>query len=296
LVLDATAHPGILEAGLGREMRADTDQVRARCEVWQIPVNTSWTALSSGGQLRRNIRTLLQALDAHHTQTDPMGLITYQRAMSYFPEATGRKAGRVTGYFHGVRGSNEFLDRGVNEMVIVGTPVPNLTSFETLATTYAQEYENRLPDASRTRGFVASGLQWEGLDVAMATMTYDDPTLQALLDRECAAELYQAAFRIRPHVNGAAKRIWLIGLQPIWDLPTTRLLTFEQAIKELGGGRPRGRPASAMSRATAYIDQQYRSVGQLPPVAEIVQGTSVSKSTAKRARKKYKAKLSDADS
>lgn len=294
LVLDATAHPGILEAGLGREVKADTDQVRARCEVWQIPVNTSWTVLSSvssGGQLRRNIRTLLQALDAHHTQTDPMGLITYQRAMRYFPEARGRKAGRITGYFHGVRGSNAFHDRGVHEMVIVGTPVPNLTSFDTLATTYAQEYEKRIPDASWTRRFVASGLRWEGLDVAMATMAYDDPTMQALLDRECAAELYQAAFRIRPHVNGAAKRIWLIGLQPIWDLPTTRLLTFEQAIKELGGGRSPGRPASATSRATGYIDQQYRSMGKLPTVAEIIQGTSVSESSAKRARRKYKAKV-----
>jgi len=297
LVLDATAHPGVLEAGLGREVIADTDQVATQCEVWQIPVDASRTALARDADLRRKIQSLLRALDSRHTRTAPLGLITYQTALqSFFRTPRSRTGTRVSGYFHGLRGSNEFHDRGVNELVIVGTPVPNLTSFSTLASTYVQEYEQRLPQAVWTRGFVPCGFKWDELDVATAVTAFDDPTMQALLDRDCAAELYQAAFRIRPHINPDTKRIWLVGLQPIWDLPTTKLLDFEQAMGAVGHSRSRGRPATAMARAIAQIDHEFRTSGKLPTARQVADAADVSLSTAKRARRGYREQLEDADS
>ena len=290
LVLDATAHPGLLETGLGRDVIADSDQVVAGCEVWQIPVAATRAALKNKN-LQKQIKALLRMLDAQHTKSDPLGLITNRQFLSNFRPTTSRVQSRIDGYFGGIRGTNVFHDKNVRELVIVGSNIPGLTDFATLSTSFVEHYQKRVPGFSTTTRYVSCGLKWEGMDIATSTMSYEDVTVAALLDRECAAEQYQAAYRVRPHVAGELKRIWLIGTQPLWDLPTTRLLTLGRALSELRSHtRPavRGRPRLKRQAALVYIRQVHHRDGRVPTRAEIAREVGCKKKTAQRALGDYK--------
>ena len=305
IVLDATAHPGLLQTGLNggsqprsasrkhRKVIADTDQVAARCELWQIPENTTREVLDPKSDQVKNIGALLRALEGRHSKADPLGLITHRDALQYFPPVVSPTESRVDGYFGGIRGTNVFHDRNVRELVIVGANIPNLTKFRTLSTAFIEQHENRVPSFSTTTRYESCGFKWEGMEVATATMSYQDATMAALLDRECAAEHYQAAYRIRPHVDGEAKRIWLIGTQPFWDLPTTRLLTLEQALREV---RPppippvQDRPPK-LPAALAHIRDVQRCDNRIPTRAEIAHAIGCCAKTAQRALREYREEL-----
>ena len=287
IVLDATGDPRILRAGLGRRVVVDTDALRPDCEVLQVPWETTRREMSRPRGVCRRIHTFLDHLANRHDEDNPLGLISYASFTSGFFEKRDR-AGYVTSHFGGLRGSNEFVVRGVKELVIVGAPVPNLTSFAAQASVFVERHEGRAPETALSSWYVDTGASWRGLKLGTRHTGCPDPLAGALFDQQCAAELYQAAFRVRPLDQPETKKIWIFGQQPVWDLPTTRLLTMEDAFAEIGVRRPKRSPGpnpDQKQRAVEFVERYRKQHGRPPTKRQIMEGVSVSESTAKRAKR-----------
>ena len=286
VVLDATADPVVLERGLGRQVLVDWDDVQPRCEVVQVPIDTSRAALRRNTVLKSQLLRLIGHHLENRTEDEPLGVIGYKDFIGKLRERHANSP-LVTSYFGGLRGTNEFVDRGVRDLALVGVPIPNLTDFSIRGATVVQQHTGVTPDLVHSSKIVNTGLEWRGMQVGERALSYHDDDLARLLDQECAAEMYQAAFRIRPLENGSEKRVWLIGRQPVWDLPVTRMLTLKEAFDEAGHplqGRQRGRPPSQRQKAIDFLKKHAGNA----TLREIMAETGVSEATAKRARREFR--------
>lgn len=284
--LDATAHDHILGQGLGREVVTDTETVPPRCQLFLVPVNTSKGFFRRDRGLRRDVERFITHRIEEWSEDEPLGLIGYK---DFIQSMAKKYEGKplVSAYFGNLRGTNEFVENGVQELIIVGVPIPHLTDFGITASTFILQHHDRLPELDHGSHVVHTGLEWEGHAVGVHALSYPDKDLNTLFEQETAAEMYQAAFRIRPLEGIPGKRIWLFGRQPVWDIPVTEVLRLPDALARIGlspQGRGRGRPRNQRDAVQRAFDASKGCA----TISDLAKQTGASVSTVKRALREFR--------
>ena len=211
VVLDSTGDADVYADLLGREVDEFSLQVARNARVYQLPRGRF-------GKKWFDVAPFLPQL-AMLVQSRATAIVTFKAAHKQLQEALDDSYMALN--YWGLRGTNEVLDTGCTDIVLLGTPTPNLEQLGAWAEARAWKDPEPLSTASK---MVVRKFGAPYTDMAATVLEYEDERLNRRLRMSREGEMLQAAERIRSRLpdsqvsaNGP-RRIWIFS-----DLPSKRL-------------------------------------------------------------------------
>lgn len=231
IILDSTGSPSIYgRLFRGRNITAlDVDVVCSARVVQVIDGTYGKTVTESDEAVAARLLDAVRGIVKYRgTKEHPVAVITHK---AFEQRIRGKGLRHIrTGHFYAERGTNRFLDAGCRDIVVVGTPTPNIDDLEMAAEAL---FAGDADDLDFSGGYCPRQYGMsddDGMDWQIDIRDYADPRMQDLVALFREGEVLQAAHRIRPLDEGAGKTIWLLTSLPIPGLPPTDLIRLEDVV------------------------------------------------------------------
>lgn len=208
ICLDATGNAALYQSIFsGRSVKVVEPMISLQGKITQVWNNT-WSISSlydfDGKERTENQDHWEKAkliVDEIAARFETVGFISYKGVVDALAPANAT----VKGWFGAERGTNRFV--GVDALIVLGTPNPPSMDIEAMAKslyryrmTSFRGKDGKLPWSKKRVGY--QYVHEDGLGRAIDVWGYwADPDLQAILEQEREAELYQALHRMRPLIQ-----------------------------------------------------------------------------------------------
>ena len=283
IVLDSTGSPAIYER-IFQGRRVDTFDFDVACEarVVQVADGTYGKTVTEGDErTRKRLLDSVRHIVRHRGSHDhPVALITHMGLETAVRNMDLRHL--RTGHFYAERGTNRFTGNDSRDMVVVGTPTPNLDDLEMGAEAlYAADTEDldfRSEYMPRPYGMRDD----DDMDSQTEIRDYIDPRLRELVGLFREAEINQAALRGRPLENGDQKTIWLLTSLPVPGLPPTDLVMLDDILVVARGPTTLAAVMTLRERVVDARQQLKKDLGRQPYNDEVAATVGCSKSAVSK--------------
>ena len=283
IVLDATGDPELYEHVLSREVEVVESPVPVQVQsVYQLASGSyPKSSLRRPRERERLFRLVRAIVEAFNDES--IGIVTFKdlvRPLREHLEELGQ--GIQIAHFWGLRGTNEL--RGVDNLIVLGTPTENVTEMEVWASAlyWDQEELDLTPSESWDRLGVDPRTNEK---VEVLIKHFLDHRLEQLLWQGREAEFLQAVFRIRPLDDpDKRKAIFLLANTPVPRLePNVIVDSVGKFMTELGVGRPRSPKDDLRDFLRDALGR-----GEAHTIRELMEKFGVSRSTVIRTRNEVK--------
>jgi hypothetical protein len=222
VALDGTGNESVYQTFLGREVHVVDPKVKCQAEVFQLATGLYGKSTMTEGSAssERLLAQMVEIVARRGTPTAPVTVVVFKGMRA---DVEARLAGLhcIILHYWATRGSNVPLDRGSQDIVLVGTPSPNPRDIVAWAEARA------VADRDLVRPGMHPVLKRFGLpanDLARPVWHFDDPRCDNFLQMEREGELRQAAERVRTIIgNSSGKTVWLLTSMPVPGLEPDRL-------------------------------------------------------------------------
>lgn len=283
IILDSTGSPSIYGRLIrGRDIIPFDVDVACNARVVQVTDGTyGKTVTEKDDAVAARLLDAVRAIVKHRgTKRHPVAVITHQ---AFETRIRGKDLRHVrTGHFYAERGTNRFIDAGCREVVVVGTPTPNLDDLEMAAEAlFAADAD----DLDFTGGYYPRQYGMfddDGMDWQNDIRDYADPRMQELVALFREGEVLQAAHRIRPLDDGASKTVWLLTSLPIPGLPPTDLIRLDDVIAVARGDDTVMADKPLRDRVRETFKELTKQFRRKPILREVADATGCSPGTASK--------------